>query len=209
MAENFDKQLNLMQEDMRMTREKLGTISNLSIERVTFELENWIPMKETPEQNQAYCAVQRMSIMLKNCRKEMGTECSRKMPIDIITLRKSPDVRIENGIGEFFRGLNFIVYPFTKDILNHRILSGILGHIYYFETDFLERKPDGGTKNVTITLLVDGKPASLLEEMESRGTVEEKGDGIFTFNYDMDFQAIVLEELPKQEKAWLERLMNP
>lgn len=84
-----------------MIREKLGTLGNLSFEKVTFELENWIPVKETPEQNQAYCAVQRMSIMLKNCRKEMGTECSRKMPIDIITLRKSPDVRIENGIGEF------------------------------------------------------------------------------------------------------------
>ena len=146
--------------------------------------------------------------MLKKCGKGMGTECSRKMPIDIITLRKSPDVRIENGIGEFFRGLNFIVYPFTKDILNHRILSGILGHIYYFETDFLERKPDGGTENITITLVVDGRPTSLLEEMESRGKVEEKGDGIIKFKYDMDFQIIIPNELPAKEKAWLDALME-
>ncbi len=193
-----------------MEKETLGTIGDLTLEKVTLELENWTPMKITSEQNQAYCAVQRMSIMLKNCRKETEKEgCSRKMPTNIITIRKSPDVKIENKIGDFFRGLNFIAYPITKDNLNQKFLSGILGHIYYFETDFLERKPDGGTKNVTITLLVDGKPASLLEEMESRGTVEEKGDGIFTFNYDMDFQAIVLEELPKQEKAWLEGLMNP
>ena len=191
-----------------MKREKLGTIGNLSVERVTFEFENWIPVKDSPLQNQAYCAVQRMSIMLKKCGKGMGTECSRKMPIDIITLRKSPDVRIENGIGEFFRGLNFIVYPFTKDILNHRILSGILGHIYYFETDFLERKPDGGTENITITLVVDGRPTSLLEEMESRGKVEEKGDGIIKFKYDMDFQIIIPNELPAKEKAWLDALME-
>ena len=191
-----------------MKREKLGTLGNLSFEKVTLELENWIPVKDSPLQNQAYCAVQKMSIMLNKCGKGMGTECSRKMPINIITIRKSPDVKIENRIGEFFRGLNFIVYPFTKDILNYRILSGILGHIYYFETDFLERKPDGGTENITITLVVDGRPTSLLEEMESRGKVEEKGDGISCFKYDMDFQAIVLEELPKQEKAWLEGLME-
>ena len=55
---------------------------------------------------------------------------------------------------------------------------------------------------------MDGRPTSLLEEMESRGKVEEKGDGISCFKYDMDFQAIVLEELPKQEKAWLEGLME-
>lgn len=191
-----------------MKKETIGTIGNLTFEKVTLELENWIPVKDSPLQNQAYCAVQRMSIMLKKCGKGMGTECSRKMPINIITIRKSPDVKIENRIGEFFRGLNFIVYPFTKDILNYRILSGILGHIYYFETDFLERKPDGGLENVTISLVVDGRPASLLEEMTSRGKVEEKGDGISCFKYDMDFQTIVLEELPKQEKAWLEGLME-
>ena len=191
-----------------MKREKLGTLGNLSFEKVTLELENWIPVKDSPLQNQAYCAVQRMSIMLKKCGKGMGTECSRKMPINIITIRKSPDVKIENRIGEFFRGLNFIVYPFTKDILNYRILSGILGHIYYFETDFLERKPDGGTENITITLVVDGRPTSLLEEMESRGKVEEKGDGIIKFKYDMDFQIIIPNELPAKEKAWLDALME-
>ena len=192
-----------------MAREKLGTIGNLSVERVTFELENWIPVKETPEQNQAYCSVQRMSIMLNSCGKEMEKkECSRKMPTNIITIRKSPDVKIENRIGEFFRGLNFIVYPLTKDNLNQKFLSGLLGHIYYFETDFLERKGDGGTKNVTISLLVDGRPASLLEEMEPRGDVEEKGDGIIKFKYDMDFQIIIPNELPAKEKAWLDALME-
>lgn len=191
-----------------MKKETIGTIGNLTFEKVTLELENWIPVKDSPLQNQAYCAVQRMSIMLKNCGKEMGTECSRKIPTNIITIRKSPDVKIENKIGDFFRGLNFIAYPVTKDNLNQKFLSGILGHIYYFETDFLVKKPDGGIKNVTISLVVDGRPASLLEEMESRGKVEEKGDGIFCFKYDMNFQIIVLEELPAKEKAWLNALME-
>ena len=192
-----------------MKREKLGTLGNLSFEKVTFELENWIPVKETPEQNQAYCAVQRMSIMLKNCGKETEKEgCSRKMPTNIITIRKSPDVKIENKIGDYFRGLNFIAYPVTKDNLNQKFLSGILGHIYYFETDFLVRKPDGGIKNVTISLVVDGRPEALLEKMKSRENLEEKGDGIFCFKYDMNFQIIVLEELPAKEKAWLNALME-
>ena len=192
-----------------MKKETIGTIGNLTFEKVTLELENWIPVKDSPLQNQAYCAVQRMSIMLKNCGKEMGTGCSRKMPINIITIRKSPDVKIENKIGDYFRGLNFIAYPVTKDNLNQKFLSGILGHIYYFETDFLVRKPDGGIKNVTISLVVDGRPEALLEKMKSRGNLEEKGDGIFCFKYDMDFQIIVLDELPAKEKAWLEGLMNP
>lgn len=68
-----------------MTREKLGTLGNLSFEKVTFELENWIPAKETPEQNQAYCSVQRMSLKLKSCLNEDG--CSRQKPTDIITIR--------------------------------------------------------------------------------------------------------------------------
>ena len=191
-----------------MKKETIGTIGNLTFEKVTLELENWIPVKDSPLQNQAYCAVQRMSIMLKNCGKEMGTGCSRKMPINIITIRKSPDVKIENKIGDYFRGLNFIAYPVTKDNLNQKFLSGILGHIYYFETDFLVRKPDGGIKNVTISLVVDGRPEALLEKMKSRENLEEKGDGIFCFKYDMNFQIIVLEELPAKEKAWLNALME-
>ena len=191
-----------------MKKETIGTIGNLTFEKVTLELENWIPVKDSPLQNQAYCAVQRMSIMLKNCGKEMGTGCSRKMPINIITIRKSPDVKIENKIGDYFRGLNFIAYPVTKDNLNQKFLSGILGHIYYFETDFLVRKPDGGIKNVTISLVVDGRPEALLEKMKSRENLEEKGDGIFCFKYDMDFQIIVLDELPDKEKNWLEELME-
>lgn len=191
-----------------MKKETIGTLGNLTFEKVTLELENWIPVKDSPLQNQAYCAVQRMSIMLKNCGKEMGTGCSRKMPINIITIRKSPDVKIENKIGDYFRGLNFIAYPVTKDNLNQKFLSGILGHIYYFETDFLVRKPDGGIKNVTISLVVDGRPEALLEKMKSRGNLEEKGDGIFCFKYDMDFQIIVLDELPDKEKNWLEELME-
>lgn len=191
-----------------MKKETIGTLGNLTFEKVTLELENWIPVKESPLQNQAYCAVQRMSIMLKNYGKEIGTECCRKMPTNIITIRKSPDVKIENKIGEFFRGLNFIVYPVTKDNLNQKFLSGILGHIYYFETDFLVRKPDGGIKNVTISLVVDGRPEALLEKMKSRENLEEKGDGIFCFKYDMNFQIIVLEELPAKEKAWLNALME-
>lgn len=192
-----------------MAREKLGTIGNLSVERVTFELENWIPVKETPEQNQAYCSVQRMSIMLNSCGKEMEKEeCSRQKPTDIITIRKSPDVRIENEIGDFFKELNFIVYPFTKDTLNQKILSGLLGHIYYFETDFLVREPDGGPENVTITLVVDGRPEALIKKLITKRKVEERGNGIYSFNYDMDFQIIVLDELPAKEKAWLEELIN-
>lgn len=193
-----------------MKKETIGIIGDLSIEKVTLELENWIPMKETSEQNQAYCSVQRMDIKLNSCL--TGTEnedgCSRIKPTDIITLRKSPDVRIENKIGEFFRGLNFIAYKFTNSTLNKNVLSELLGYIFMFEADFLVREHDGGPDNVTITLVVDEKPSSLIEKMESRGKVEEKGDRIFRFNYGMDFQVIVLEELPAKEKAWLESLME-
>lgn len=193
-----------------MKKETIGTIGDLSIEKVTLELENWIPMKETSDQNQAYCSVQRMDIKLNSCL--TGTEnedgCSRIKPTDIITLRKSPDVRIENKIGEFFRGLNFIAYEFTDGTLNKNVLSELLGYIFMFEADFLVREHDGGPGNVTITLVVDEKPEALIEKMKSKRDVVEKSDGIIRFDYDMDFQVIVLNELPRQEKAWLEELME-
>lgn len=193
-----------------MKKETIGTIGDLSLEKVTLELENWTPMKLTPEQNHAYCSVQRMSLKLNSCLN--GTEnedgCSRIKPTDIITLRKSPDVRIENKIGEFFRGLNFIAYKFTNDTLNKNVLSELLGYIFMFETDFLVREHDGGPANVTITLVVDEKPEALIEKMKPKRDVEEKGDGIIRFDYYMNFQVIVLEELPAKEKAWLEELIN-
>lgn len=135
-------------------------------------------------------------------------EYSRQEPTDIITLRKSPDVRIENEIGEFFRGLNFIAYKFANETLNKNVLSELLGYIFMFETDFLVKEADGGPGNATITLVVDERPASLIEKLKPKRDVEEKGGGIFTFNYYMDFQVIVLEELPAKEKAWLEGLIN-
>lgn len=193
-----------------MIKETIGNIGDLAIGKVTLELENWTPMETTPEQNQAYCSAQRMILKLNSCLGEAGdnNECSNQKPTDIITIRKSPDVRIENGIGDFFRGLNFIAYKFTNGTLNKNVLPELLGYIFMFETDFLVRENDGGPANVTITLVVDEKPEALIEKMKPRGGVEEKGDGIFCFDYYMDFQVIVVNELPAKEKAWLEALME-
>lgn len=191
-----------------MTRENITTnLESVSAEAVTFKLEDWKPSKETSLQNQAYCSVQRMNINLKGCQKGEDNGCSRVKPIEIITVRKSPDVKIENEIGEFFRGLNFIAYTFTDDMLSTSVLSGLVSHIYLFETDFLSRK-DGGPENITITIVVDGKAENFLEQLRAKKDVEKRSDGIYKFNHDMDFQVIVLNELPAKEKAWLEELMN-
>ena len=42
---------------------------------------------------------------------------------------------------------------------------------------------------------------------DSEIAVEKEGQGIYHFQYMLDFQVVVLEELPRQEKAWLEGLM--
>lgn len=192
-----------------MATEKIATnVEGISAEAVTFELEDWKASKETPLQNQAYCAVQRMNINLKSCQKGEDNGCSRTKPTDIISIRKSPDVKITNKIGDFFRGLNFIAYEFTDATLSTNTLSGLVGYIYLFEGKFLEREDDGGAENVTISLAVDKKPESLIEKLITKGKVEERGNGIYSFNYDMDFQIIVLDELPAKEKAWLESLMK-
>ena len=42
---------------------------------------------------------------------------------------------------------------------------------------------------------------------EAESPVWELGQGIYGFQYMFDFQVAVLDELPMQEKAWLEGLV--
>lgn len=189
-----------------MAKETTANLGYLTVGRMTLKLENWTPVKNTPLQNQAYCAVQRMSLILKSCWR--GTGCSRVKPTEIITVRKSPDVRIENEIGDFFKGLNFIAHTFTDATLNTSVLSELLGYIHLYETDFLVRENDGGAENVTISLVVDKKPESLIEKLKSKVEIKNVHDGILHFKYDMDFQIIITDKLHGKEKAWLMKLLK-
>ena len=64
------------------------------------------------------------------------------------------------------------------------------------------------TNLTEVRVIREDKMEALIEKMKPRGGVEEKGDGIFCFDYYMGFQVIVVNELPAKEKAWLEALME-
>ena len=107
----------------------------------------------------------------------------RRPPIKTVAVIKPIDIEIRNRIDVVF-------------LLN--------GYACLCRDGIATAKPG----NTTVSLVSGKKPKGLMQQLgDSEIAVEKEGQGIYHFQYMLDFQVVVLEELPRQEKAWLEGLM--
>lgn len=156
----------------------------------------------------ALCATENIELDLSSCWAEedsIQVQEYSKPTVKTIALSKSPDVKIKNKIGDFFRKYNIIVYGFTDKSLNIDIVFLLNGYSCLCRSNLITNN----VKNITISLVSKNKPKELMQELEDAEiTVEAQGDGIYHFQYMFNFQIAVLDELPKKEKSWLKTLTS-
>lgn len=154
----------------------------------------------------ALCTTEKIELDLTSCWLEADSvrEHAQKT-VKTLAITKSPDVKIKNRIGDFFRGYNIIAYGFCNDSLNIDVVFLLNGYACLCKSDIITNN----AKNITISLVSDQKPRELMQQLTDASIeVEKRDQGIYLFQYMFNFQIIILKELPKKEKSWLKILTN-
>ena len=154
----------------------------------------------------AFCATEKIELDLTSCWAEADSiqvQEYSKPTVKTIALSKTPDLKIKNRIGDFFKEYNLIAYGFNSESLNIDVVFLLNGYACLCRTDIITNN----AKNITICLVSKNKPKELMQELEDAEiTVEKQGQGIYHFQYMFTFQIAVLDELEKKEKSWLKTL---
>lgn len=133
---------------------------------------------------------------------------SKKPPqIDVLILKKSRDVVIQNTIGRIFRGHNIIEYKSPDDYLSINDFYKVYGYTCFYQsnTDFV-REID--PSDLTITFACSHYPRELLKHLrEVRGIkVHPQDQGIYYLTGDaIPMQLLYLPQL-SDENYWLQNL---
>ena len=156
----------------------------------------------------AFCATEKIELDLTSCWAEADSiqvQEYSKPTVKTIALSKTPDLKIKNRIGDFFKEYNLIAYGFNSESLNIDVVFLLNGYACLCRTDIITNN----AKNITICLVSKNKPKELMQELEDAEiTVEKQGQGIYHFQYMFNFQIVILDALPKKEKSWLKTLTS-
>lgn len=131
-----------------------------------------------------------------------------KMPlrIDLLVIKKSPNETIKNEIGDFFKGNNIMEFKSPDDEVNIDTFYKVLSYacMYKSETGSVDEIKD---TDITISLVREGKPVKLLEQLEEKYSVTMKSSGIYRVDKMLfPLQIIVTRELNPQLHVWLKAL---
>lgn len=154
----------------------------------------------------AYCSSESLELDLSSCWTEAdSTQKSPKPAIKAISITKSPDIKVRNRIGNFFREYNIMAYGFNNDSLNIDVVFLLNGYACLCRAETIINN----AKDITISLVSNQTPRELMQQLyDAEIEVEKIRKGIYTFQYMFHFQIIVSKELPERESKWLKSLTD-
>ena len=161
----------------------------------------------------AFCCAVRLE--LKESKKELSFENehnlnSKPIQIDLLVIKKSEDVVINNEIGRFFKGHNVLEYKSPEDALGVDEYYKSLAYacLYKSAGSFADAIQ---AEDITISLVRSRKPERLFQFFKEKkyeitnpykGIYYVKKEGLF------DTQVIVSKELNYTEHIWIKSLQE-
>ena len=131
-----------------------------------------------------------------------------KMPlkIDLLVIKKKPDIVIKNDIADFFLGYNILEYKSPGDDVNAATFYKALSYacLYNAESADIENIYDTDT---TISIVREEKPVKLLGQLREKYSITKRNDGIYRIDgMIFPMQILVTKELDKKSHIWLTSL---
>ncbi len=131
-----------------------------------------------------------------------------KMPlkIDLLVIKKKPDIVIKNDIADFFLGYNILEYKSPGDDVNAATFYKALSYacLYNAESADIENIYDTDT---TISIVREEKPVKLLGQLREKYSITKRNDGIYRIDgMIFPMQILVTKELNKKSHIWLTSL---
>ena len=135
---------------------------------------------------------------------------TKPMEIDVLVIKKQPDVQIRKNIGRIFRGHNIIEYKSPEDSFSINDFYKVYGYACFYKSD-TETVDEIKADDITITFVVKKFPRKMLKELQrTRNLQVVKFDkGIYHISGELfQIQIIYTAELSKENNFWLRNLTN-
>ena len=133
---------------------------------------------------------------------------TKPLSIDLLVLKKTGEVPIENEIGRIFRGHNILEYKSEDDHLDIDVFYKVGSYASLYKA-YGERVDSVKADDVTVSLIRKRKPEGLFRHFKKSGTsVRNPYPGIFFIEGEVLFptQIVVVRELDKASHVWLTAL---
>lgn len=131
-----------------------------------------------------------------------------KMPlkIDLLIIKKRPDIIIKNDIADFFLGNNILEYKSPGDDVNAGTFYKALAYACLYKAE-AAGVADLFEADTTISIVREDKPAKLLDQLRQKYSVAKVKKGIYRID-DLIFpiQVLVTRELDKESHIWITSL---
>lgn len=133
---------------------------------------------------------------------------TKPLEIDLLVIKKQPDVSLTNEIGSFFRGHNIMEYKSPEDHLDIDVFYKSMAYAALYKSygrTLDEIKAD----DVTVSLIRETKPEGLFRYLkEHNHKISNPHQGIYyiTDKHLFPTQILVTGELNKKEHIWLNSL---
>lgn len=124
--------------------------------------------------------------------------------IDLLVVKKKPETKIKNEIGEDFLGHNILEFKSEDDELNIDTVYKVLGYACLYKS-YGKTVDEIKTEDLTTTILRKRKPKKLLKDLENKKVkVEEKHKGIYKIKgLAFPIQIVVTAELDIENHTWI------
>lgn len=138
---------------------------------------------------------------------QLGT---KPKEIDVLIIKKRPDVQIQKNLGKIFRTHNLIEYKSPTDTLNIDDFYKVYGYACFYKSDTAAVDEIRG-EEITITFVCKRFPRNLIQKLLSsrKLTLEKVDNGIHYLRGDhFPIQIVVTSQLSAENNFWLKNLTN-
>ena len=167
--------------------------------------------KKNTQWHPAFCAAMCLEFLQNKSQLAFMKEYNintKPLQMDLLVVKKSSDVQIENEIGRIFKGHNIIEFKSPDDELNLDVYMKVMGYACLYkaqEKHVNEIMPE----DITLSFVRESYPRELFKWFSSNNYVVEKPyDGIYYIKKDGFFatQIVVMKELSKKNHILLSSL---
>lgn len=187
-----------------MSDKNLEEINTFSDER------NQNSEQERIQWHPAFCSAIRLELKENKMDLEYENEHNlgkKPLQIDLLVIKKSDDVVVQNDIGKIFSRSNIMEFKSPRDGLNINDYFKVLGYACLYKAEE-EHMDDIRNDDVTISLVRDTRPVKLMKAFERQGLqIRAYRAGIYYIeNSWFPMQMIITSELDQTTHLWLRAL---
>ena len=133
---------------------------------------------------------------------------TKPLEIDLLIIKKNSDVKVDNKIGQIFRGHNILEYKSPKDQLDIDTYYKVIGYASLYKS-YGKTLDSIKAEDITVSLVREAKPVGLFQYFEEHHySISRPYEGIYYIEGSVLFptQVIVTKELNWENHIWLKSL---